>query len=82
MLVLLPIIKTDVEKNNFIFVANSIWNALIDKLMNKCEPKSYGLMLPGSTNCSDMSALIPINVLKTLNIKFLFNSHKYSNELG
>ena len=55
---ILPKAKIETVKYNFVFQALSIWNALIDKLLNKCLPNSDGIMVPGSVNGSDLSASI------------------------
>ena len=62
LLVTLPLIRTELAKRNFVFQASKLWNALIGKLMNECRPNSNGIMIPGSANCSDLSA--PISVIK------------------
>ena len=54
----------NVAKRNFVFQASKLWNALIGKLMNECRPNLDGIMIPGSTNCSDLSAPISIKVIK------------------
>ena len=38
----------------------SIWNALIDKILDKCSPNLNGVMVPGSNAGSDLSASIAL----------------------
>ena len=61
-LLLLPKINLEVSRLNFVFSASSIWNSLIGRLLNKCSPNSDGIMVAGSSKCSDMSA--PISYMK------------------
>ena len=62
MLLITPKFKTDMAKHNFVYQGSSIWNSLIKKLMNKCEPNSDGIMVPGSAYCSDLST--PVSIIK------------------
>ena len=59
LLMCLPRINLDLSKLNFVFSASSIWNSLIGKLLNTCFPNSAGIMVPGSSEFSDMTAPIP-----------------------
>ena len=61
-LMCLPRINLDVSKQNFVFSGSLIWNSVIGKLLNKCSPDENGIMIPGSSECSDMSA--PISIIK------------------
>ena len=61
-LLLLPKINLQVSRLNFVFSASSIWISLIGRLLNKCSPNSDGIMVAGSSKCSDMSA--PISYMK------------------
>ena len=53
MLLLVPLIRLDLAKNNFIFQALCIWNGLIQKLMNRSSTNSLGIIIPGSSSNSD-----------------------------
>ena len=57
---IIPKVKIEAAKHGFIFNSSSMWNELIDKLLNKCSPNTDGIMIPGSTNGSDLSASISI----------------------
>ena len=61
-LMLLPKINLEVSRLNFVFSASSIWNSLIGKLLNRCLPNSNGILVPGSSKCSDLTA--PISYIK------------------
>ena len=60
LLMCLPKINRDVSKHNFVFNGSLIWNSVIGLLLNKCSPNEDGIMVPGSSECSDMSASISI----------------------
>ena len=47
-------------KQNFVLKSSSNWDALIDKIRDKCSPNLNGVMVPGSTAGSDLSASIAI----------------------
>ena len=82
MLLLLPKIHTELEKSNFIFQGSLIWNAVIEKVMNKCKLNKDGILVPGSTECSDLAA--PISTIKNKLFDILLNVQKLdtSEEVG
>ena len=57
---LVPRVKLDLTKVNFLFQASCIWNELVPKLMNTCIPNPLGIMVPGSTEGSDLSTSIAV----------------------
>ena len=66
MITILPKNQNSLIKCNFIFQASSIWNALINKIMNKCppllnhcKPEFNGRVIPGSVEGSDLAAPVP-----------------------
>ena len=59
---LIPKVRLDLAKNNYIFQASCIWNELIPVMLNKCLPNKDGLMVPGSEIDSDLT--ISIGVVK------------------
>ena len=61
-LLCLPRINLDLSKQNFLFNGSLIWNSLIGSLLNKSSPNENGIMVPGSSECSDISA--PISFIK------------------
>ena len=50
MLLLVPLIRLDLAKNNFIFQASCIWNGLIQNFMNRSSTNSLGIIIPGSSS--------------------------------
>ena len=52
---LLPRVTLDLIKDNFFFQASCIWNKWIPKLMNTCIPNPLEIMVPGSTDGSNLS---------------------------
>ena len=61
---LVPRVKLDLTKVNFLIQASCIWNELAPKLMNTCIPNPLGIMVPGSTEGStegsDLSTSIAV----------------------
>ena len=74
LLMCLPKINRDVSKHNFVFNGSLIWNSVIGTLLNKCSPNVNGIMVPGSSDCSDMSA--PISTVKKKLKEKLFRIQK------
>ena len=68
MLLLVPLIRLDLAKNNFIFQASCIWNGLIQKLMNRSSTNSLGIIIPGSSSNSDLSTSISLIKNKIKNV--------------
>ena len=62
LLMCLPKINRDISKQNFTFSGSLIWNSVIGLVLNKCSPNDNGIMVPGSSKCSDISA--PISIIK------------------
>ena len=62
MLLTVDKVKLEIEKSNFLFQASCTWNELIPKLMNKCNLNSEGIIIPGSSENSDLTT--PISVIK------------------
>ena len=65
---LLPLIRLDLAKNNFIFQATCIWNGLIQKLMNRSSTNSLGIIIHGSSSNSDLSTSISLIKNKIKNV--------------
>ena len=74
LLMILPRINLDISKQNFVFNGSFVWNKLISKLFDKCSPNEKGIMVPGSTECSDLSA--PISSIKNKLKVILFETQK------
>ena len=71
---LVPRIKLDLTKVNFLFQASCIWIELVPKLMNICRSNPLGIMVPGSTEGSGL--LTSIAVLKKKLSGVLLNTQK------
>ena len=69
-LMMLPKINLDISKINFVFNATLMWNKLIGSLLNVCFPNQVGIMVPGSSKGSDMSAPISSIKMKLKHILF------------
>ena len=82
MLLLLPKVHTELEKTTFVFQASLIWNAIIEKVMNNCKPNKDGILVPGSSECSDLTT--PISTIKNKLRDLLLKVQKIdtSKELG
>ena len=63
MHLIIPETTLELVKHNFVFQASSMWNKLIDKLMNKCIPNKDGLIIEGSAKDSDLAT--PVSTIKT-----------------
>ena len=68
MLLILPKIKKETERCNFVFKVSSIWNTFIKKLLNKCVLNSEGIIIPGFVSGSDSSTSISFIKSKLKNI--------------
>ncbi|NRB82093.1 MAG: hypothetical protein HRU38_26155 [Saccharospirillaceae bacterium] len=73
-LMLLPKINLDISKCNFMFRATSIWNRLIGTVLNNSSPNSHGIIIQGSSDCSDLST--PISYIKKKLKDLLFGIQK------
>ena len=63
MMLIIPKVKLDLEKNNFIFQASCIWNNMNKNVMNQLLlTNKDGVLIPGSTFGSDITT--PITVIK------------------
>ena len=78
----MPKIRTELEKSNFVFQGSLIWNAVIEKVMNKCITNKDGILIPDSTECSDLAA--PISTIKNELFDILLDAQKLdtSEEVG
>ena len=67
-MVLLPEVKLSISKNNFVFKSSSLWNELIELILEKSLPNKKGVIVKGSIPNSDLCATIPFvkNKLKSL----------------
>ena len=56
----IPKHSLEIVKHNFVYNGSNFWNGLIGNLLNKCTPNEHNIMIPGSSNLSDLSASISI----------------------
>ena len=68
-----PRVKLNITKQNFVFKATQIWNDMSPEIFEKCSPNENGLIVPGSTKDSDLSA-------STAYIKNRLKSHLLSTQ--
>jgi hypothetical protein len=51
-----PRVKLNTTKQNFFFRSTQIWNDMSTEIFEKCNPDNNGLIIPGSSQDSDLSA--------------------------
>ena len=71
LLLTLPKINLDISKQSFVFRSSSIWNKVINVVLNKIVPRTDGLIIPGSTANSDFTT--PVCIVKNKIKKHLFS---------
>ncbi len=69
-LMILLKVNFDISKQNFIFNGSSIWNSIIGDVLNKCLPNENNVMVPGSSEYSDLTASIAFVKNKLKDILF------------
>ena len=57
-----PKFSLEIARQNFVYNGSTLWNGLIGKVLDKCEPYANNVMVPGSSGHSDLSA--PIAIIK------------------
>lgn len=65
-----PRVSLEISRQNFVCSVTNVWNGLIGKILNPCNPLSNNLMVPGSSPDSDLSA--SISLVKCRVKKYLF----------
>ena len=67
-MLLIPDITLSISKNNFVFKSSTLWNELIDCILEKSLPNKKGIIVRDSSLNSDLYATIPFvkNKLKAL----------------
>ena len=70
-----PKVNLAISQNNFVFKSCSIWNVLINDILEKSPPNNNGVIIRGFSQNSDFCATIPFikNKLKSylLNLQSL-----------
>ena len=77
-LLILPKINLDISKQNFVFRSSSIWNKLVNIVLNKSLPNDNGLIIPGSSENSDFAS--SMCVIKTKLKKYLLSTQNLGDE--
>ena len=67
-----PKFSLEISRQNFVYNASLIWNGIISQVLNKCDPYPNNIMVPGSSENSDLSA--SISFIKNRVKKHLFVS--------
>ena len=55
-----PKFSLKISRQNFVYNGSILWNGLIGQVLDKCEPYANNVMVPGSSDNSDLSASISI----------------------
>ena len=70
MMLIIPKVKLDLTKNNFVFQASCIWNSLHKKVLNQyLLLNKDGVTIPGSTFGSDITAALFVIKRKLCSLK-------------
>ena len=56
---ILPSVRLEKTKSNYIFKASTIWNKLLQLILLKCKAENNGIIIPGSSPNSDLTAAVP-----------------------
>ena len=51
-----PRVKLNISKQNFVFKSTQVWNDMSAEIFDKCSPSENGIIIPGSSIDSDLSA--------------------------
>ena len=73
-LLILPKMRLNIQKFNFVFSSASLWNNLIKQMLNKSKPNEKGIIIQGSSENSDMT--VPIQFIKKKLKNFLLEQQK------
>ena len=58
LLLMIPRVRLEVSKQNFVFRATEIWNKMVKRVFQRINNELSGLIIPGSTPNSDLSASV------------------------
>ena len=75
-----PRVKLNITKQNFVFKSTQIWNDMSSEIFEKCSPNENGLIVPGSTKDSDLSASTAF--IKSRLKSHLLSAQKLGNTLN
>ena len=77
---LLPKVKLEKSKQNFLFSTSRLWNKLINSILERCEPEKNGIVIPGSKLNSDLSAAL--SVIKSKVKSFLLKEQSSGDKIN
>ncbi len=77
LLLMVPLVRTDVSQQNFLFKSTKVWNELFEQVFEKCEASESGLIIPGSTKNSYLS--VSTGHIKNKLKKILLEKQKSGN---
>ena len=66
-----PITKSSKYDQNFLVCSCKVWNSIIGNVLSIDEPNSSGIVIPGSSQNSDLSASVAVTKFKVK--KFLLS---------
>ena len=72
----IPMHNTDTAKRNFVYNASYFWNGIMKRIFEKCTPNENNIMIPGSSEFSDLST--PISIIKRKLKTILLETQKIS----
>ena len=72
LLLMIPKVRLDVSQQNFVYRSSQIWNSLIKHVLSVCNVEESGIIIPGSTANSDLSASVAF-IKKKLRAKLQAN---------
>ena len=58
LLLMIPKVRLVVSQQNFVYRSSEIWNSLIKHVFSICNVEESGIIIPGSTANSDLSASV------------------------
>ena len=74
LLLMIPRVRLDVSQQNFVYQATQIWNERSKIVFNRCDPEISGIVIPGSSENSDLGA--SVSVIKSKLKTHLLESQK------
>ena len=72
-----PRVKLNTTKQNFFFKSTQIWNDMSVEIFEKCSPSKNGIIIPGFSADSDLTA--STDVIKNKSKHHLLSSQKLGN---
>ena len=69
---IIPRVRLEKSKNNFVFKANTVWNKLQQYVFSRSESDSNGVIVPGFSTHSDLSISICIAKVRLKSYLFTY----------